>query len=987
MDLDRDRPDTDAAGVTPDRTHHYSDFYELMRFRVSKILLVSSPYDAFILEEDGMFSELSSGHYEDMALTAPPRINRVSTPEDALSELSRSRYDLVITMPRLGDMDPYHFSKLVKDIQPNIAVVLLLTDAGDIALFHRPGRHDGMDKVFFWNGDPSLFMAITKYIEDMTNVERDVTTDLVRTILVVEDSPRFYSAFLPIIYSEVMQQNRLLITEGLNEHEKLLRKRTRPKLLLVETYEEAMDRFNRYKDSILCVISDISFPRGGACEDEVGFVLASEVRGHCPILLQSSQTEHGKRAENENIPFLDKSSPELLSGLSDFFKTYLGFGDFIFELPNGKEIGRAKDINEFIDLVQRMPTESLVHHGTANQFSNWLLARGEVDLALRLRPKKVSDFTDGEEMRKYLLESILEMRRARQLGVILDFSQQNFEFDGTFTKLGKGSLGGKGRGIAFLSSLLKRSSLDRRFEGMGVSIPDTLVIATDWFDSFMEGNDLRPDLERCKDDSEVSRLFLGSKLPSELERMLWRFLSIARYPLAVRSSSLLEDSLNQPFAGIYSTIMLPNASGDAQERLEDLENAIKLVFASTFHRAARSYRGATVHIKEEEKMAVVVQRLVGTRKGDLYYPLFSGVAQTLNFYPIDPLTRDEGVAVVAYGLGKIVMERQSVLSFSPYHPGILLGMFGTDDIMRRSQRDIYALDMRSRFDRTMAGEDTTLTLRSVSDMDDQECLEHLVSTYDPDDGILRDGGMRSGARYITFAGILKHGTMPLPEVLREVLEMGRKGMGRPVEMEFACSIEESAVPTLQLLQIRPLVTLKRATSTAISEMELSSAALVSDMAQGDGAFELPGDILVVPPELFDNTMTNEIALEIGSFNERSSGSGYVLIGPGRWGTRDRFLGIPVKWDQISSAKALVEYSTEDFRVDPSQGTHFFHNITALGIPYLTIRYGTGASRVDWASLRRLPEVGRGRYLVHLSAPNGISIKIDGKKGTGIMTIR
>lgn len=445
--------------------------------------------------------------------------------------------------------------------------------------------------------------------------------------------------------------------------------------------------------------------------------------------------------------------------------------------------------------------------------------------------------------------------------------------------------------------------------------------------------------------------------------------------------------MNQPFAGIYSTIMLPNASVDAQERLEDLENAIKLVYASTFHRAARSYRGATVHIKEEEKMAVVVQRLVGTRKGDLFHPLFSGVAQTLNFYPIDPLTREDGIAVVAYGLGKIVMERQSVLSFSPSHPGILLGMFGPDDILKRSQRDLYALDMRSRFDRNIAGEDTTLVLRSVSDMDDQECLEHLVSTFDPDDGILRDGGGRKGTRYITFAGILKHGTMPLPEVLREVLDIGRKGMGRPVEMEFACSLDKDGCPTLYLLQVRPLVTFKDTTSTTISKEEMASAMVLSDMAQGDGAFGLSGDILVVPPELFDNTMTKEVALEIGSFNGMVSEEGYVLIGPGRWGTRDRFLGIPVKWDQISSARALVEYSTEDFRVDPSQGTHFFHNITALGIPYLTVRYGTGTSRVDWASLMRLPEVRKGKYIVHLRAPGGLTIKIDGKKGTGLLTLR
>ncbi|MCI0497140.1 MAG: hypothetical protein L0Z54_02465, partial [Thermoplasmata archaeon] len=686
----RNDPEVDRDGETPPVFH---DFYDLMRRRVHKILLVSSLYDAFTLEEDGLLFEQISGEYRELSLPYPPQIIRVSSGSEALVEMGHEAYDLVVTMAQISDMEPAELGRRVKEMDPDVPVILLLTEMADIAYHHSPGRHDGIDEVFFWSGDSALYLAMIKYLEDKMNIEHDTSTGLVRVLMVVEDSPRYYSAFLPTLYKEIMQQTRALISEGLNEHEQRLRLRSRPKIVLAETFEDAMALYRRYKPFLMGVISDVTFGRDGRREDECGFRLVEEIGDDLPVLLQSSEERHAAMAAAAGIPLVLKRSDTMLQALRAFFRERLGFGDFVFRMPDGAEVGRAADIREFIETVPRVPAESLVLHGRNNDFSNWLMARGEIRLARTLRGRSVSEFASPGEMREYLIESIIDMRRRKQLGVITDFERQDFQFDQTFTRLGGGSIGGKGRGIAFLSALLSRSAPEDDQGGIRVMIPDTLVIGTDEFDRFIDDNGLRETSKADLPDSEIARRFLEGSLHPPLRASLARFLGHVSLPLAVRSSSLLEDSQNQPFAGIYSTYILPNECGDTETRLEQLVQAIKLVYASTFYRRAKAYLRTTGLLPEEEKMAVVIQNLIGNQHGDRFYPLISGVARSHNFYPVHPLRRDDGIASVALGLGKIVVEGERVLSFSPAHPDVVPGFHTPQDIMKNSQRHFYALDM------------------------------------------------------------------------------------------------------------------------------------------------------------------------------------------------------------------------------------------------------------------------------------------------------
>ncbi len=645
----------------------FHDFYDLIKWRVGRILLVSSLYDAFTLEEDGLLFEKISSEYSELSLPFPPQLMRVSSGTDALEELSKERYDLVITMAFIDDMDPYVFGQKAKEIQ-DVPVILLLTEMADIKYYHKPGERNGIDKVFFWNGDSSLYLAITKYLEDSMNIVHDTGTGLVRVILVIEDSPRFYSIFLPLIYTEIMKQTRELITEGLNEHEKRLRLRTRPKILMAETYEEAKEKLEEFRPYVMGIITDVRFPKDGKKDSAAGFQFVEEVADEMPTLIMSTNEDNSKRAEEMGIRFIDKNSDTMLQELRSFFQGQLGFGDFIFMRPDGSELDRAADVREFIDVVGNIPPESIRHHASEHHFSNWLMARGEITLATDLKQKRVSDFGDAEEIRTYLLDAIHESRRIKQLGIITDFEQQEFEFEQSITRLGGGSLGGKGRGLAFLSALLSRTMSERTIGGCAVKVPETLIIATDRFDQFMDDHDLYEFIEEVETDEEVKRLFLERDLPEDLRDSLLRYLEHVGRPIAVRSSSLLEDSQNQPFAGIYSTYILPNNTGDILDRLDQLEQAIKLVYASTFFKRAKAYLRSTGLIAEEEKMAVVIQTLVGAHRSGRFYPLISGVAQSYNFYPIRPQKRDDGVVSIALGLGNIVVEGGKVLSFSPLHP-------------------------------------------------------------------------------------------------------------------------------------------------------------------------------------------------------------------------------------------------------------------------------------------------------------------------------
>jgi len=966
----------------------FHNFYDLIKYRVTNILLVSSLYDAFILEEEGLLSDQISGEYRDLELSSPPRVMRVDSCESGIAELKKRHYDLIITMPRLVDMDPFEFGRMAKDQQPGIPVVLLLTDTADIPIFYKPGRHEEIDKMFFWNGDSALFFAITKYVEDMLNAEPDTETGLVRVLLVIEDSPIYYSMFMPLIYREVMVQTEKLIAEGLNEHEKLFRKKARPKILLAETYEEGMALYEKYRKNILGVITDADYPRGREQLEGAGFRMIEELDPGIPVLMQSSRTRYLERAQKLGIPFLDKNSDMLLHGLRNFFNEHLGFGDFVFMMPDKTEIGRARDMTEFMHHVQTVPPESIRFHADANHFSNWLMARGEIDIAKKLRPRKVSDYLDNEDIRRHLIMSIRESDRAKRKGVITDFQQQNFDFDETFTRPGGGSLGGKGRGLAFLFALFNRSDVKDKIPGCQINIPDTLVIGTEIFDRFMEDNKLHEKIEPDMPEDDIKALFIGSSASIEIKDRLREYLSHVREPLAVRSSSLLEDSHNQPFAGIYSTFILPNNCIDDETRLEQLCDAIKLVYASAFSRAARAYIQSTVHTSEEEKMAIVIQKLIGNRHGDRFYPTISGVAQSYNYYPVAPLKREDGIVSAALGLGRIVVDGEKVLAFSPRHPNSIPGFSTPEQVMDNSQTHFYALSMADVCYDLTGGEYVAMQTLPIKDAEADGTLDLIASTYDPNDRRLRDGTGSDGPKVITFAGVLKYEMLPLVKIINELLEIGSRGMGGPVEMEYAVRFNEDTglndpnKAEFYVVQIRPLATKKELQDIAVTGNE-AGIILASNKALGNGVLAGIRDIIFVAPDRFDNTQTHDIAREIGELNNKI-GRPYLLIGPGRWGTRDRFLGVPVNWNHISNAKAIVEAGLESFRIDPSHGTHFFHNITSLGIMYFTVPFGKKDQFIDWDWLKSIEVKSAGNYAVHLELPCELELKVDGRTGRGIV---
>ncbi|MGD8629028.1 MAG: PEP/pyruvate-binding domain-containing protein, partial [bacterium] len=912
-------------GGVPEADHRPTsrDYFYLMKFRVTKILLISSLYDAFTLEEEGLLMEQISSEYRDLALSSPPQVVRVSTGEEALRELRHGRYDLVITMSQVVDLDPCKFCAEACSLQPDIPVVLLAAGPDEFPVFRSIEDRKGIDKVFYWTGDSTLFLAITKYIEDKANVTADSRLGTVKAILVIEDSPMDYSAFLPVLYTEVMRQTQALIAEGLNEQEKWFRKKSRPKILLAETFDEARTLYEKYKKSLLGIITDVTYPRDGKVVEDAGFQFIEEVVDEdLPILVQSRQSEHKKKADRMGVSFREKNAETAVQGIRSFLKQHLGFGDFVFLLPGGSEVARVSEINEFVDVIQRAPLESIRYHAQKNDFSRWLLARGETTLALELKPKRVSDFKDDAEMREYLVGAIRKSQREKRLGIITDFAQETFEFEETFNRLGGGSLGGKGRGLAFLAQLLHHSDVTRNFADCAVRLPSTLVLGTDIFDAFMASNNLSDFIAGSPPDTELNSRFSDARLPDEVTASLKVLLRHVHQPLAVRSSSLLEDSQSQPFAGVYATYMLPNNCDDESLRLEQLCQAVKLVYASTFSERARAYTQSVVP-GAQEKMAVLIQKLVGGQYGNRFYPIYSGVGQSANFYPVSPLKREDGIVSVALGLGRIVVEGGKVLSFSPAHPAILPGLTTPEEIADATQSYFYALDLEKTHFDLKNGEETTLRVLQVPDAEGDGTLRYVASTYDVNDNRLRDGVGSRGPRVVTFAGIRKYDMLPFGDVVVELLSIGEKGMGRPVEIEFAGAMAADGSPEFYVLQIRPLVTLHERQQVVIDEADQANALISATDALGNGMLEGITDIVMVSPDTFDPTRTVEIAAEVSEFNRSLDGTPYILIGPGRWGTRDRFAGIPVKWHEISWARTIVETALEGFSLSPSQGTHFF----------------------------------------------------------------
>ncbi len=991
--------------TAPRKFRKYND---LMPHRVREVLLVSSLYDAFIMQEEGHLTEQIFVEYKDLNLSSAPRFTHVTTAEEALEMLKVRRFDIVLAMHRVGGLDLQSFGRQVKQQRPGKPVVVLAFDHAEIERLPNLISPDCIDAVFMWNGDAKILLAIIKHIEDQQNVDHDIAVADIRVILVVEDSVRFYSSFLAALYPELMKQSNSLFAEGLNRLQKLMRMRTRPKILHATTYEQALKLVEKYRDNLLAVISDVGFRRAGKQDEEAGLRLMNKIR-RCspdlPFLLQSFDQKYQDVAQQHGVLFLNKNTPSLLHEVRRFLTDFLGFGEFVFRLPNGTEVARARDIYELEKCLATVPIESLEYHTRRNHVSNWLLARSEFELAMKLQPKTVADFPTVEDVRQYLLRELRLQRKVGSRGVITDFSRDEFDPDALFQRLGQGSIGGKARGLAFLNTLLSEEPHAGRLAGLAVRVPQSFAIATDYFDQFLEQNGLAEFAYAAGNDDEITQRFFAAKLPAQLREDLDLLLSRVHCPLAVRSSSLLEDDMIHPFAGIYRTVMIANNAEERSARLEDLCRAIKLVYASTFFRDAKAYIENTAHRVEEEKMAVVVQQLVGKDFGDHFYPHLAGVAHSHNYYPVGPQKAEDGVVQLALGLGRIVVDGGQAVRFCPRFPQVIPQLATPELVLRNSQRVFYALDLKSREVTPDFNLGSNIHPRELSEALNDGVLPLVGSVYDPNDNTIKDSPYARGAWVVTFNHILKHGSLPLPEALIELLRLGQIGLGTAVELEFAVDLGDHGQrdllgssrrePTLYALQMRPILTQVSLADQHVNTIDPELLVCRSTQALGVGHFEDLADVVYVKNANFDPARNPLLARQVGQFNDelRRQQRHYVLIGPGRWGSADHWLGIPVQWSQISGARVIIEASPSGYNIDPSQGSHFFHNITSLRIGYFTIPPGAHPSDrtqdnfVDWAWLDAQPALHETEYLRHIRLDKPLQAMVDGRQGVGVIARR
>ncbi len=979
-------------------------FHELMARKLKAILLVSSLYDACIMEEDGRLSERITNEYRGLNLSQPPRVYWVSSAEEALDALDAKTFDLVITMPRLADMDAFALGRKIKRKNPDIPVFLmshrpLISSRSDMALYSsspEQAMEAGIDRVFTWSGNADILLALIKSVEDLLNVDRDTEIAGVRVILFVEDSPIYASILMPILYRSIVLQVQKIMIEGLNEEHRLLTMRTRPKILHAINFEEAKRLFDQYEPYVLGVISDVRFPRNSETDPNAGIHLLSQIkqeRFDIPLLLTSSEPSNRKKAALIPAAFIDKNSPTLISEVQSFFIEKLGFGDFVFHMPDGREIGRASNFREFEKILTTIPDESIDYHWRRNDFSRWLFARSETRLANKWRPLTADDFgQELEIMKKYLIETLRTRRQIKQKGVVVNFDTDDFALETDFFKIGDGSLGGKARGLAFVRTMLRRyPDIHRTYENVRIFVPQTLVITTQGFDAFIEKNQLKYLAKTEMSDAEVAAICADSQFPQWITDRLRVYLKQIKYPLAVRSSGLLEDAQFRAYAGLYRTYMLPNNHPDLDHRLNQLVLAVKLVYASTFFTGPKAFARRVGHRSDDEKMAIIIQQAVGEYQSDYFYPAVSGVAQSVNYYPFAKMKPEEGIVTIAVGLGKTVVEGEKTLRFSPRYPQLLPQMARVDDVLKNSQQWFYALKMNAPDANLQTDENATLAKRSVVDAQDEPALKLLCSTYIHEEHRLRDTVSRPGHRVVTFAQVLKYDLMPLPQLLSEILAMSQKGMACPVEMEFSVNFPQKARisddkrPEFAILQVRPMTALEELMNVDITTEEIESALCYSTQALGNADREDITDIMYVKPDAFDPAYTRAMAEEIRGLNasQTMNGRKYILVGPGRWGSADRWLGIPVKWADISGIGAVVETYSDHLKAELSQGSHFFHNITTLGINYITVP-PHGQSHLDWERITRLPTVRETQYIVHARAAQPFRIKVDGRKSEGVI---
>ena len=986
-------PHSDPLWVEHGYGTRFQGFQNLMRFRIRDVLLVSSLYDLYVFEEDGRLYELIRDQYQHLNLSHAPELTRVSNGEEAIALAHQERrFDLIITTMHIEDMSLTRFAKRVKESGIDIPVVLLAFDNRELSDLITHGGVKDFDQIFIWHGDFRLLLAIIKHLEDKLNLEHDTNLVGVQSILVVEDDVRFYSSTLPVMYVEVMKQAQRLISEGINLSHRQLRARARPKLILCTSYEEAWEYFEKYHDTVLGIISDIDFPRKDKADPVAGLALTRQVKKRhpeIPIMLQSYSDENKQNAYELGADFVRKNAEDFYERLHQFMFDNFYFGDFVFRTPDGHEVDRASDLLSLEQKLKTVPEESIVYHAERNYFSNWLKARTEFWLAHQLRPRKISDYSTVEETRQTLIKALRDYRKLRQRGIVTDFRKDFFDPVSSISRLGGGSLGGKARGLSFVNILVNNYNVQNRFSNVRIHIPPAIVIGTDIFDAFVTENNLLPFALESDDDAEIIQRFMhAKKFPEKILGELASFIDIIQTPLAVRSSSLLEDSHNQPFAGVYDTLMLPNAHEDSMVRLGELLKAIKRVYASTYLKAAKDYIKATSFSLENEKMAVIVQKMVGAYYGERFYPNFSGVARSYNYYPVKPQQASDGIVSVALGLGKMVVEGGSVVRFCPKYPNYLNTLGTTKNTLQNAQTFFYGLDLSPQkyiSDTVWASFIKEYSLKAA---EEDGTLSQLGSTFSPENNRIYDGISRSGSRLVSFAPLIKGKLFPLPEISELLLDMGSWSMGTPVEIEFAVNLDTPQFQPKEfaILQMRPVVLNRELEVLDIEQFDENQLICKSVQVLGNGVMRNIYDIVFVDRETFDRSKTREVAAEIGKLNSRllDARRPYLLIGVGRWGSLDPWLGIPVRWDQIAGTRVIIEADFKDYSVLPSQGSHFFQNLNSFMIGYYTVHPDQNESFIDWNWLLQQEPVNKTQYIRHLTFDHPVVVKMNGHKSRGII---
>ena len=965
-------------------------FVNLMMRRIYNVLIVANPYDAFMLEDDGRVEEKIYNEYVELGLRYPPTFTQVSTTEEAREVLRTMHIDLVICMPGNADNDAFSVARDIKAEFPHMHCIVLTPFSHGITKRMENEDLSIFDYVFCWLGNTNLILSIIKLIEDKMNLEHDINEGGVQMILLVEDSIRFYSSILPNLYNYILAQSKRFATEALNRHSATLRMRGRPKVVLARNYEEAMALYERYSDNVLGVISDVRFPIHGEKDSEAGLKLMREIRQndpYLPLILESSESENRAKAEAEGFRFVDKNSKKMSLDLRKMLEEHLGFGDFIFRDPKTKaEIMRIHSLKELQDNIFKIPDDSMLYHISRNHMSRWLSARAIFPVSMFLKTVTWERLKDITAHREIIFDAIVQYRHMKNIGVVAVFDRMKFDAYSHFARIGDGSLGGKGRGLAFLDNIIKMHPEFNSLEGAKVQIPRTVVLCTDVFDQFMEQNNLYQIALSDASDDDILRHFLRAQLPDSLIADFFTFFEAVKSPIAIRSSSLLEDAHYQPFAGIYSTYMIPYLD-DKYAMLEMLACAIKGVYASVYYRDSKAYMTATSNVIDQEKMAVILQEVVGKQYDGRYYPNISGVLRSLNYYPIGDERAEDGIASLALGLGKYIVDGGQTLRVSPYHPHQVLQTSELETALRETQTRFYALDTRHVGNDFKVDDGFNILNLKVKEAERDNSLNFIASTYDPYDQVIRDGLYEGGRKVISFAGVLQQNVFPLPELLQMSMRYGAEAMRRPVEIEFACNLNADRTGSLYLLQIRPIVDQKQMLDEDLAAIPDADCLLRSHNSLGHGVTEDVTDVVYVKADdRFSAADNPTIAREIEKLNKEylDRGTNYVLVGPGRWGSSDSWLGIPVKWPHISAARVIVEVALKNYRVDPSQGTHFFQNLTSFGVGYFTIDENRNDGCFHKSTLDAMPAVEETEHVRVVRFEKGLRIMMDGKKGEGVV---